>query len=101
MIDVLRREGEQDIKEKDWCQNQQYNNKITGEDLEYDIEKMDEELQRAEDLKKELQDKLDALDEELNSTQTEIDELKQMRAEARATFLQSQRDDAAAVALLE
>ncbi|CAK0808108.1 unnamed protein product [Prorocentrum cordatum] len=101
MIETLRREDEQDIKEKDWCQGQQYNNKITGEDLEYDIEKLDEELQRAEDLKKELQDKFTALSEELNSTQTEFAELKQMRAEARASFLQSQRDDAAAVALLE
>jgi hypothetical protein len=101
MIETLRREDEQDIKEKDWCQNQQYNNKITGEDLEYDIEKLDAELQRAEDLKKELQDKLTALGEEFNSTQTELGELKQMRAAARASFLQSQRDDAAAVALLE
>lgn len=63
--------------------------------------KLDAELQRGEDLKTELQGKYGTLNEELNSTQTEIDELKQMRAEARASFLQAQRDDASAVALLE
>jgi hypothetical protein len=101
MIEVLRREEQDDIKEKDWCQGQQYKNKITSEDLEYDLDKIGEELTRADDEKKELQDKVDALGEEINATKKEIDERKTMRAEERGAFVQSVDDDQKAIVLLE
>lgn len=101
MIELLRREEQGDIEEKDFCMNQLYKNKITEEDLNFDIEKINATLDRHKDDKKELQDKLEELDGQVNTTKEQIDDVKSMRAEEQRSFIQAVYDDQNAIQLLE
>jgi len=101
MIAVLRKEEQQDIEERDFCENRQNANKNMAEDLGTDIEKLEENLERAGDEKKELQTEITALEEKMNETQEEMDELLADRTDAEAKFRQSVKDDTAAIELLD
>merc|ERR1719221_1487259 len=69
------------------------------EDLEHHISMAEKGIKRLEDEIKDL--KVDHLKEELNATADEIDELKTLRADERTKFIQSLKDDDAAIALLQ
>jgi DNA repair exonuclease SbcCD ATPase subunit len=99
MIARLREQEQNDIKERDWCNDKLYQNKITIEDLEHDIEMAEKGMSRLEDEIAEL--KVEHLKEELNETKEEVEELKALRADERAKFIQSIKDDDDAIALLD
>jgi chromosome segregation ATPase len=101
MIEVLRKEEQDDITERDWCENRQNKNKNDDEDLKFDLEKLDEELKRAGDEKKELIKEIAELEEQMNETQDAMDELLAQRNEAEAKFRQAVKDDTDAILLLD
>lgn len=101
MIELLRKEEQMDIKDRDFCFAQENKNKNDMEDLNFDIDKAKESIKRLENKIKELNDKVKALEEDIKGTEASLEELKQLRAQEEAAFLQSVKDDTSAVALVE
>lgn len=101
MISVLREDEKSDIAERDWCQNKQSKNKFDVDDLTFDITKAGKTLQRMGDEAKDLLAKVSTLEGDINTTTTNMDELKTMRDQERTAFIQAVKDDTDAIALLE
>jgi len=101
MIAVLREEEKSDIDERDWCQGKQSKNQFDKEDINAEIEKAKNTLTRWGDEAKDLLAKASALEGDINTTKSNMEELKEMRIQERTEFIQSVKDDTDAVALLE
>mmetsp|Transcript_30924 Transcript_30924/g.70007 ORF Transcript_30924/g.70007 Transcript_30924/m.70007 type:complete len:761 (-) Transcript_30924:111-2393(-) len=100
MITKLRAEEQEDIEQRDRCENSENDNAMTSEDLGTDIDKLDSELTRSENEKTELQGELTATEGKMNQTSEEASQLQAQRVEAEAKFRQSVKDDTEAIALL-
>jgi len=101
MIAKLREEEQEDIKHRDSCQGSQSKNKNNMEDLNYDITKIGDAIKRVEDDMVDDQKKLDKLAQEVNASKTEMDDLKDLRQQNHDKFVQSIKDDADAVKLIQ
>jgi len=101
MVASLRKEEAEDIKHRDRCQNAQGKNGNDMADLNSNIEKAAEKLERLEDEEKELQNTIDALDDDISKTKADMEELLEMRNQESDAFKKALKDDADAVALLE
>jgi len=101
MILKLKEEGQDDIKHRDLCETKQDKNKKTMEDLDFDIDKLKEKLDRMGDKKKELQSKIDKTEEEIEKSETTIKEMKDQRSKEFADFSQATKDDLEAIQLIQ
>jgi len=101
MIALLRKEEQQDIADRDWCQHKTGKNKNDMEDLNYDIEKANSMIQRLGGETVEVKTKMAAVVDDINATEISMAKLLQMRIKERNDFIQSVKDDTDAVALLE
>jgi len=100
MIALLRREEQEDIKQRDWCQNKQTKNKHDMEDINHDINKAEKTLERMGGEETELKGKLSALNADINATRETIKELVQTRTMEQTAFIQAVKDDTEAIRLL-
>jgi hypothetical protein len=101
MVASLRKEEAEDIKHRDRCQNAQGKNGNDMADLNANIEKAAEKLERMKDEETELQETMDALDSDISKTKGDMEELLEMRNDESDAFKKALKDDADAVALLE
>jgi len=101
MIAKLREEEQEDIKHRDTCQGSQTKNKNNMVDLDYDITKLGDAIKRVEDDMVDDQKKLDKLAKEVNASKTQMDDLKSVRQQNHDKFVQSIKDDADAVKLIQ
>jgi len=101
MIARLREEEKQDIDERDWCEGKQNKNKNDMEDLNRDINKAGQAVDRMNDEVSGLDTKLGALDTDINTTNTNMEDLLNMRVSEQAAFAQGVKDDTKAIELLE
>jgi len=101
MVEVLRREEQEDIEEKKWCEAKQQKNKFDMEDLNHAITKANDTINRHSDDVDDLDKKLGTLKTDINKTEEDIIELRGMRTEEQMEFVQAVKDDVDAIALLE
>lgn len=101
MIGMLRDEAQLDIKDRDFCEHNQGKNKNDMEDLDYNIEKLKETIERLQNEEKELEAKIENHEKDIKQTKENIEELTNMRAEEEKEFLQSVKDDTNAIKLVE
>merc|ERR1719502_349067 len=79
MIAALRKEEAEDIAHRDRCQNAQGKNGNDMADLDHDIAKAGEELERMGDKETELKATIKSLEEEITTSKTSLEELLSMR----------------------
>jgi len=101
MIALLREEAQMDIKDRDFCENKQGKNKNDIEDLNYNIEKLGQTIERLQNEEKELEAKIDNHEKDIKKTKENIEELTNMRKEEEKEFKQSVKDDTDAIKLIE
>merc|ERR1719362_318800 len=101
MIKLLREEAQLDVKDRDFCEQKQGKNKNDIEDLEYNIEKLTETIERLKNEEKELEAKIENHEKDIKKTKENIEELTNMRSEEEKEFLQSVKDDTDAIKLIE
>jgi hypothetical protein len=100
MHEVLRAEEQEDIAHRDRCQGSVTQNTNHREDLNYSIAKTEGEIKRMEDEHSEMETKMTAIADDINNTQLDIAELKEMRAKEYSNFLQATKADTEAIGLL-
>merc|ERR1719215_131243 len=79
MIAALRKEEAEDIAHRDRCQGAQGKNGNDMDDLDHDIAKAGEELERMGDKETELKATIKSLEEEITTSKTSLEELLSMR----------------------
>jgi len=101
MIALLRKEEAEDIEHRDRCESSQNKNKNDGDDLAHSIEKAGQELTRLGDTETELKASITSLEQSIASTKSDLEQLLDMRNKESKAHVQSLKDDADAVALIE
>merc|ERR1719502_635225 len=101
MIEVLRKEEQEDIEHRDRCENSQNANGNELDDLKNDIKKTEASLKRMGNTKKDLEDEIGTLEKDIAATKKDQKDLLNMRNKEEADFRQALKDDADAVALLK
>jgi len=97
MIAALRKEEAEDIAHRDRCQGSQGKNGNDMADLDHDIEKAGDELERMGDKETELKATIKSLEEEITTSKTSLQELLSMRNNENEAFKQALKDDTDAV----
>lgn len=101
MIQLLRREEQEDIEHRDRCEKQQKKNEYDLSDLDHAMSVADGAISRMDKAKGDLETQISDLDTDLNRTITSLEDLVALRGEDYNAFIQSVRDDTEAVQLLE
>merc|ERR1719409_512252 len=101
MIALLRKEEASDIVHRDLCENAQNANKNEMADLEHQIKKADQMLERFGNTKTELEEEIEKLKADIEGTKGQQKDLLDMRNEESADFKQALKDDADAIVLLK
>jgi hypothetical protein len=101
MLADLRLEEKEDIKARDVCNNQENALKSQKEDLEYNIDKKGKKKDRQEAAKDEVIKAKDAKLEEIDATNTTMNEMLAARNKEQEEFKKALKDDTDAVALLQ
>jgi len=97
MIATLRKEEAEDIAHRDRCENSQGKNGNDMGDLDHDIEKAGDAIERMGDKETELKAMIKSLNEEIITSKTSLEELLSMRNEEENAFKQALKDDTDAV----
>jgi len=100
MIAALRKEEAEDIAHRDRCQGSQGKNGNDMADLDHDIEKAGDELERMGDKETELKATIKSLEEEIATSKTSLEELLSMRNAESEAFKQAVKDDTDAIAVI-
>merc|ERR1719326_2890972 len=100
MIGELRKEEQDDIDHRDWCQEQE--NKFANQkgDLEFKISQTEKLIERLESKSGELETAIQASTDEILQTQEAMAEALSSRNEENEEFKEALKDDTDAVALL-
>jgi hypothetical protein len=101
MILKLKEEQQEDIKQRDMCEKKEDENKKAIEDIEFNIDKDKDKLDRLENKQKELDEKSLKAATEINATKKEQKEMKDMRAKEWSEYSQAVKDDLAAIQLIK
>jgi len=100
MIDLLRKEEQDDISRRDWCEAALNRNAATKEDTKDDISKADTALTRMQNKKQDLLQKVKQLDQAISTTKQQMEDRTQIRNEETAEFKKALKVDMDAVALI-
>jgi len=100
MIGLMRKEEAEDIKHRDRCEEKQNANKNNRDDLDHDITKVKESINRMGNSKDELDTSLKAVVSEIEATEKSMADLLEMRNKGESDFKQALKDDTKAVALI-
>merc|ERR1719316_905072 len=101
MIQTLKDEEQEDIKQRDWCIEERDTERNNRDDLLYDIKQLENKIDRAELKKKELNEEKDATEKAKEDLLDDMAQAKADREEENANFLAAKADDEKAIALLE
>jgi len=100
MIEVLRTEEAEDIAHRDRCESSQNKNANDSGDLDHNIAKAAEDLQRLGDATTELKATLTSLKADIAESESDMNSLLDMRNAESKTFKKALKDDADAVDLI-
>jgi len=100
MIGLMRKEEAEDIKHRDRCEQKQNANKNERDDLDHDITKAKESINRMGNSKEEMDNSLKAVKSEIEATKKSMADLLEMRNKGETDFKQALKDDTNAVALI-
>jgi hypothetical protein len=100
MIGLMRKEEAEDIKHRDRCEEKQNANKNNRDDLDHDITKAKESINRMGNSKDELDKSLKAVVSEIEATEKSMADLLEMRNKGESDFKQALKDDTNAVVLI-
>merc|ERR1719389_1453709 len=98
MIQTLKDEGQEDIKQRDWCIAERNLENNKKEDLEYDIAQLEAKIERAETKKAGLEADVEKTEEDLED---DMAQALEDRTDENAAFHSAKEDDEKAIALLE
>jgi len=101
MIQILRKEEQDDIAHRDRCQGSVNKNTNDMEDLSNSVDKAKGDLIRMGDVEKELLGKLKQLELDMKATQNDLEERTDLRNKEHADFKQALKDDTDAIALIQ
>jgi len=101
MIEVLRREEQDDVAHRDRCQGSQNKNTNDMEDLSHAIGKASNSIQRMKDKADDLRGEIAALEEAISATKNEMAVSLKLRNKEAKEFSQALKDDMDAIALLD
>jgi len=101
MITLLRQEEQDDIAHRNRCQTAEKKNSNEREDLNNDIDKAGQELERMENVEKEMQTQLDKLVNDINVTRDEMADRKKIRIAEHKEFKTALKDDVDAISLID
>jgi len=100
MIELLRKEGMEDIGHRDRCQGAENANANDMEDLDHEIEKSGKAIERMEDKAKTIENEIKALEFQIEETKDEMSKQLDLRNNEVALFRQALKDDADGVQIL-
>jgi len=100
MILKLKAEGKEDIEHRDRCESKQDKNKKNMEDLNFDINKLGDKLDRMKDEQKELNKKIGDSKTAIKKSEKTIKEMKDQREDEWKDFSQATKDDLEAIRLI-
>merc|ERR1719460_766044 len=101
MMLLLKREEADDIEHRDRCNNKAKDNKDAREELEFDIDKVTKKLKRMDDDKKEMEQNIEDLKDEIKATNKTLNSGTEDRLEEMEAFKEAHKDDLDAIELLD
>jgi predicted nucleic acid-binding Zn-ribbon protein len=101
MIALLRKEEQEDISHKDRCDREENGNKNDLEDVDGEIFKSKENLERMGNKEENLDKELAKVEAEINATKTDMQDMLDQRNKEVAEFKYALKMDADAIALIE
>merc|ERR1719161_2188904 len=101
MLQTLKDEEAEDIKQRDWCIEERDTERNNRDDLLYDIKQLENKIDRAELKKKKLNEEKDATEEAKEDLLDDMAQAKADREEENANFIAAKEDDEKAIALLQ
>merc|ERR1719183_2112837 len=100
MIETLRKEEQEDIENRDWCEAKENKYKNQKEDMEYKIGQTEGLIERLEAKSSELEEQIAATQSEITATEEAMAEALAQRNQESQDFKDALKDDTDAVALL-
>jgi predicted nucleic acid-binding Zn-ribbon protein len=100
MVLKLHAEGKEDIAHRDRCETKQDKNKKAVEDLNFNIDKLKEKIDRMKDVQKGLTTKIQVTKKAIVASEKTVKEMKDQRESDWKDFSQATKDDVAAIALI-
>jgi hypothetical protein len=100
MIALLRKEEAEDIAHRDRCEGSQNKNANDAADLDHDISKAGDQIQRLNDNENDLKATITSLQGSIDQSNSDMKELLEMRNAESKAFKKALKDDADAVALI-
>mmetsp|Transcript_44489 Transcript_44489/g.94871 ORF Transcript_44489/g.94871 Transcript_44489/m.94871 type:complete len:673 (+) Transcript_44489:122-2140(+) len=100
LMDKLREEEQQDIVDRDECIENENKHSNEKDDLEYEVKKLGNKIEKLEDRKLDLQDRIDAIHVGITDQTTVMEDALTVRTATHDEFLQAKSDDEAAIELL-
>jgi len=101
MIQTLKDEGQEDIKQRDWCIAERNLENNKKEDLEYDIAQLEAKIERAETKKAGLEADVTKTEKAKEDLEDDMAQALSDREAENTAFHSAKEDDEKAIALLE
>jgi len=101
LIDVLKEEGKEDIKQRDWCKDEYQKNELKQADLKWKIDNNEAMITKLEQRIEKLVETINKTIEEIESTKKEVKEMEDTRKEENEDFVQAKKDDEDVIELLQ
>merc|ERR1719379_1849277 len=101
MIQTLKDEGQEDIKQRDWCIAERNLENNKKEDLEYDIAQLEAKIERAETKKAGLEADVEKTEKAKEDLEDDMAQALEDRTDENAAFHSAKEDDEKAIGLLE
>jgi predicted nucleic acid-binding Zn-ribbon protein len=101
MIEELKAEEKDDIKQRDWCKDEYHENAEEKAELKWLIKNNEAMIIKLEDRINKLIEEIDLTVSEIEATKDQIAKMEDERKEENEEFKQAKSDDEAAIALLE
>merc|ERR1719146_542268 len=101
MIQVLKDEEQEDIKQRDWCKKEYFENSEEKAELKWLIKNNHAHILKLEELIAKLTETLEDTEKEIRLTQEQMEQMTIERTNENEAFLAAKKDDQDAIALLE
>merc|ERR1719146_298244 len=100
MIQTLKDEEQEDIKQRDWCKDEYHLNSEEKNDLKWKIKNNDAMIVKLTQIIESLIEEIEATVKEIEATKAQIKQMEEERTAEHEEFKVAKSDDEAAIALL-
>merc|ERR1719240_1769961 len=101
LISTLKAEGAQDLKQRDWCVNEQFKADNNRDDLAYEISQLEAKILRGQEKKAKLEADEAATQKAKDDLEAEMQQALDDRTAENAAYTTAKEDDLKAIALLQ